>query len=53
MIAFLDTGAYTLDQMTPNNGRERAEVVMITTAGAVQPLRRRDSRLDLVMNEIL
>jgi diaminopimelate decarboxylase len=53
LVAFLDTGAYTLDQMTPNNGRERAEVAIVTVAGAVETLRRRDSRLDLVMNEVL
>lgn len=53
LVAFLDTGAYTLDQMTPNNGRERAEVAIVTLSGAVETLRRRDSRLDLVMNEIL
>ena len=53
VVAFLDTGAYTLDQMTPNNGRERAEVAIVTLSGAVETLRRRDSRLDLVMNEVV
>ena len=53
LVAFLDTGAYTLDQMTPNNARERAEVAIVTSSGAVETLRRRDSRLDLVMNEVL
>ena len=52
VIAFLDTGAYTLDQMTPNNGRPRPEVVLIAASGAYEVMRRRDSYADLLFNEV-
>jgi diaminopimelate decarboxylase len=52
VIAFLDTGAYTLDQMTPNNGRPRPEVGLITASGAYEVMRRRDSYPDLLFNEV-
>jgi len=52
LIAFLDCGAYTLDQMTPNNGRLRPEVGMIGPAG-YELIRRRDSLDDLLHNEVL
>ena len=52
LIAFLDCGAYTLDQMTPNNGRLRPEVGMIG-AGGYELIRRRDSLDDLLHNEVL
>jgi len=34
LVAFLDAGAYTLDQFTPNNGRLRPEVGLIATDGS-------------------
>jgi len=52
VIAFLDTGAYTLDQMTPNNGRPRPEVGLIAASGAYDVMRRRDSYPDLLFNEV-
>ena len=53
LIAFLDTGAYTLDQFTPNNGRLRPEVGLIGTDGHYDILRRRDTLTDLLFNEAL
>ena len=53
LIAFLDTGAYTLDQFTPNNGRPRPEVGIIDGAGRYEILRRRDTLSDLLYNEDL
>jgi diaminopimelate decarboxylase len=53
LVAFLDVGAYTLDQFTPNNGRLRPEVGMIGLDGAYELLRRRDTETDLLFNEIL
>jgi diaminopimelate decarboxylase len=53
LIAFLDTGAYTLDQLTPNNGRLRPEVGLIDRAGRYDILRRRDTLTDLLYNEAL
>jgi diaminopimelate decarboxylase len=53
LVAFLDVGAYTLDQFTPNNGRLRPEVGMIGLDGGYELLRRRDTETDLLFNEVL
>ncbi|HWJ35374.1 MAG TPA: diaminopimelate decarboxylase [Steroidobacteraceae bacterium] len=53
LIAFLDVGAYTLDQFTPNNGRLRPEVGIIGLNGAYDIIRRRDTQTDLLFNEVL
>ncbi len=53
IIAFLDAGAYTLDQFTANNGRLRPEVGMIGTAGLYEIIRRRDTQTDLLFNEVV
>jgi diaminopimelate decarboxylase len=53
LIAFLDVGAYTLDQFTPNNGRLRPEVGLIGLDGKYDLLRRRDTQTDLLFNEVL
>jgi diaminopimelate decarboxylase len=53
LIAFLDVGAYTLDQFTPNNGRLRPEVGIIAMNGDYELLRRRDTNTDLLFNEVL
>lgn len=53
IIAFLDVGAYTLDQFTPNNGRLRPEVGLIAVDGDYELLRRRDTNTDLLFNEVL
>lgn len=52
-VAFLDVGAYTLDQFTPNNGRLRPEVGIIGADGNYELLRRRDTNTDLLFNEVL
>jgi diaminopimelate decarboxylase len=51
LIGFLDVGAYTLDQFTPNNGRLRPEVGLIGLDGIYEILRRRDTQTDLLFNE--
>jgi diaminopimelate decarboxylase len=51
LVAFLDVGAYTLDQFTPNNGRLRPEVGLIALDGSYDILRRRDTYTDLLFNE--
>ncbi len=53
LLAFLDVGAYTLDQFTPNNGRLRPEVGIIGVGGEYEILRRRDTQTDLLFNEVL
>jgi len=53
VIAFLDVGAYTLEQMSQYNGRQRSGVVMITTDRTVERIRRRDSMLDLLINDLM
>jgi hypothetical protein len=42
-----------LDQFTPNNGRLRPEVGMIGTDGEYQIVRRRDTKTDLLFNEVV
>lgn len=53
LIVFLDAGAYTLDQFTPNNGRPRPEVGMIGLDAAYELIRQRDSFEDLLHNEVV
>jgi D-ornithine/D-lysine decarboxylase len=52
LIAFLDVGAYTLDQFTPNNGKLRPEVGLIGLDGTYELIRRRDTETDLLFNEV-
>ncbi|MDB5524329.1 MAG: Diaminopimelate decarboxylase [Rhizobium sp.] len=52
-IAFLDCGAYVLDQMTPNNSRQRPECGLIDLEGNYRTLRGRDSLEDLLFKEVL
>lgn len=51
VLAFLNTGAYTLDQVTPNNGRPRPEVGIIEPDGSYSVLKARDSYEDLLFHE--
>jgi len=51
LIAFLDTGAYTLEQMFPYNGHPCAQAVMINTQGKVLTIRRRDTYKDLIAKD--
>ncbi len=52
IVAFMDTGAYTLEQMTPYNGRLPAMAVMITTSGDVEVIRKRYEYQDLVRYDL-
>lgn len=52
LVAFLDVGAYSYDQLTANNGRPRPEVGLVGLDG-YRVMRRRDSLPDLLFNEIL
>jgi len=52
VIAMLNTGAYTMSQMTAYNGRPLPAAVMIEEDGHVELIRRRDSYDDLLNNEL-
>lgn len=52
LLAFLDTGAYTLEQMTYYNGRLPAAAVMITSNGEVRLIRRRATYEALITQEV-
>jgi D-ornithine/D-lysine decarboxylase len=48
ILALLNTGAYTIAQMFPYNGRELPAVVLIEADGAVKLVRKRDRYEDLL-----
>ena len=50
-VAFLDCGAYVLDQMTPNNSRPRPECGLIGLDRQYHVLRGRDTNEDLLFKE--
>ena len=52
LLALLNTGAYTIAQMFPYNGRPLPAVVMIREDGRADIIRRRDSYEDLLNNEV-
>jgi diaminopimelate decarboxylase len=52
VIAMLNTGAYTMSQMTAYNGRPFPAAVMVEDGGKVQVIRKRDSYEDLIANEL-
>jgi diaminopimelate decarboxylase len=52
VIAMLNTGAYTMSQMTAYNGRPFPAAVLVDEGGKVEVIRRRDSYEDLLLNEI-
>lgn len=52
VIAMLNTGAYTMSQMTAYNGRPFPAAVLIDEGGNVEVVRRRDSYEDLLINEL-
>ena len=52
VIAMLNTGAYTMSQMTAYNGRTFPAAVLIEDDGGVRLIRRRDNYEDLLLNEI-
>ncbi len=51
VIAMLNTGAYTMAQMTAYNGRPFPAAVMIHDGGRIETLRRQDTYEDLLLNE--
>ncbi|HYP52705.1 MAG TPA: diaminopimelate decarboxylase [Pyrinomonadaceae bacterium] len=51
VLALLNTGAYTLAQMVPYNGRPLPAAVMTREGGRVDVVRRRDSYEDLLAGE--
>ena len=51
VIAMLNTGAYTMSQMTAYNGRPFPAAIMIHEGGRVEVLRKQDSYEDLLHNE--
>ncbi|MDT5293994.1 MAG: D-ornithine/D-lysine decarboxylase, partial [Acidobacteriota bacterium] len=52
LLALLNTGAYTIAQMFPYNGRPLPAVVLIREGGRAEVIRRRDSYEDLLANEV-
>jgi diaminopimelate decarboxylase len=47
----LNTGAYTISQMTAYNGRPFPATLLVESDGAVEVIRRRDTYEDLLLNE--
>ena len=52
LLALLNTGAYTVAQMFPYNGRPLPAVVLVKEGGGVELIRRRDTYEDLLTNEV-
>lgn len=51
VIAMLNTGAYTISQMTAYNGRPFPATLLVEEDGSVEVIRRRDTYEDLLLNE--
>src|SRR6266851_2630038 len=52
VVALLNSGAYSLAQMFPYNGRPLPAAVMISADGSAELIRRRDTYEDLVTNDV-
>src|SRR5712691_9054921 len=52
VLALLNSGAYSLAQMFPYNGRPLPAVVLIREGGTANMIRRRDSYEDLLTNDV-
>jgi diaminopimelate decarboxylase len=52
LLALLNSGAYSLAQMFPYNGRPLPAAVMVREGGRVDLIRRRDTYEDLLTNDI-
>jgi diaminopimelate decarboxylase len=52
LLALLNTGAYTIAQMFPYNGRPLPAVVLVREGGRPELIRRRDTYEDLLANEV-
>ncbi len=53
LIALLDVGGYTLEQMNQYNGQPRAAAVLVRQNGEVQVIRRRETYEDLVSHDVM
>ena len=52
LLALLNTGAYTIAQMFPYNGRPLPAAVMVREGGRADIIRRRDTYEDLLAGEV-
>ncbi len=52
IIAMLNTGAYTMSQMTAYNGRPFPAAVLVDDDGKIEVIRKRDTYEDLLINEV-
>lgn len=52
VVAFLDVGAYSLEQMSQYNGQPRAAALMIRDDRNVQVIRMRDTYEDLISHDV-
>jgi diaminopimelate decarboxylase len=52
VLALLNTGAYSLAQMFPYNGRPLPAALMIRASGKIDLIRRKDTYDDLVANDV-
>lgn len=52
VIAMLNTGAYTMSQMTAYNGRPFPPAVLVDDDGKVEVIRKRDTYEELLLNEL-
>ncbi len=52
LVAFLDTGAYSQDQIYAMNGRGRPKIMLIEEDGTPRVIREPDSFEDMLLNEV-
>ena len=52
LLALLNTGAYTIAQMSPYNGRPLAAAVLVREGGRPELIRRRNTYEDMLANEV-
>ena len=52
VLALLNSGAYSLAQMFPYNGRPLPAAVMVREGGKAELIRKRDTYEDLLMNDV-
>jgi diaminopimelate decarboxylase len=52
LLALLNTGAYTIAQMFPYNGRPLPAVALVREDGRPELIRRRDTYEDLLASEV-
>ena len=52
VIAFLDTGAYSLEMMNPYNTRPRAAAYAVTQTGDLLEIRRRETQAEMLAHDL-